>query len=238
VAASAVASADTDAALAAIDATLAQPGAHLQFAVERARGEEPAEVLLTGEGIVEPATDRGRMVYDLTVLLGVPGASPGPLDRPELAWDAERFWVRGSGEAAEWEARPRAEAREVGGLLGRLPDDPLGLLRAATEADPATVEQLPPDPDHPTAERYLVPVPLDAAEAAGVPADTPHADVIRDQYELDAIPLEVSVENRVVVRLRHTLRREGTLAGGPDETTTTYDWRVDPSVRAELPPAG
>ena len=176
------------------------------------------------------------MVYDLSTLLAVPGASPGPLDQPEVAWDAERFWIRGSGEGPAWEAMAREEAREGGGLLGRLPDDPLGLLRAAGEADPGAIEPLPPDPDHPTAERHLVPVPLDAAQAAGVPADTPHADVIRDQYDVDAIPLEVSVENGLVVRVRHTLRREESLGGGPDETTTTYDWRVDPSARAELPP--
>ena len=72
----------------------------------------------------------------------------------------------------------------------------------------------------------------------GVPADAPYAAVMREAYGIDAIPLEVSVENGIVVRARHTLRREETLAGGPDETTTTYDWRADPSARVELPPGG
>jgi hypothetical protein len=81
-------------------------------------------------------------------------------------------------------------------------------------------------------------VPLDAAEAAGVPADTPHETVLRDAYGIDAIPLEVSLQDGEIVRVRHVLRRDETMLGGPDETTTTYDWRVDPSARVELPPAG
>jgi hypothetical protein len=231
------ASAHGERVLEAIEATLAEPGAHVALDVTRTRGDEAAEVLLTGDGIIEPAADRGRMVYDLTTLLEVPGASPGPLDRPGVAWDDERFWVRGSSEAAEWETRDREEAREVGGLLGRLPDGPLGVLRAATHADAREIEALPPDPDHPSAERYLVNVPLDAAEAQGVPADTPYAALLRDTYAIDALPLEVSFENGAIARVRYTLRREETPLGGPDEVTTTYDWRVDPSARVELPPA-
>jgi hypothetical protein len=208
--------------------------------VERAKGEEPSEVLVRGEGLLDLSLGRGRVRYDLTALLAVPGASPDPLDVVEVAWDEDRFWALSIGEeAGGWQVMDRADATTTGGLIGRLPNEGLGLVVLVADADEASVEPLPPDQlgDRP-ATRSKVSIPVVAAAASGVPADAPDADAIRRLYGVDAVDLEVWVTDGVLRRIRYAFAREKALYGGPDLTTVTYDYDPETTDELVVPPEG
>jgi hypothetical protein len=206
--------------LAAVEDLIRLDGARVTMAVDRWKGETGPERLISAEGELMPSDERGRVVYDLSALLAIPGSSPSPLDRADLAWDGTTLWVRPFGETADWGEATRAHARENFGLIGRLPDEVLGLAR--------------PDGD---ATRHLVLVPVKLAARHGVPSDTPHAEVVRQVYGLDEIPVEVWVRDGHVVRLRYAFERDKALYGGPDRTQVTYDWAADPGIRIAVPPA-
>ncbi len=223
---------EAEAVLAAVAALLELDGARVTMGVDRWKGEDGPEHLIVGDGGVEPAAARGRMRYDLSGLVAIPGGSPSPLDRIDVAWDDETLWGRpADGDA--WEANERQAARETGGLIGRLPDEVVGLVEVVAASGAGSVTTLPPEAG---AARYLVAVPIDAAADLGVPADTPNADVIREANGIDEIPVEVWLRDGEVVRLRYSFEREKALYGGPDRTQVTYDWTADPAVRIELPP--
>ncbi len=208
--------------------------------VERAKGEEPAEVLVRGDGLLDLTLGRGRVRYDLTGLLTVPGASPDPLDVVEVAWDEDRFWALSVGEeAGGWQVMDRADATSNGGLIGRLPNEGFGLVALVADADEASVEPLPPDRlgDRP-ASRSKVTIQLVAAAAAGVPADAPDAEAIRRLYGVDAVDLEVWVADGVLRRIRYAFARDKALYGGPDLTTVTYDYDPETSDELVVPPEG
>lgn len=222
-----------DEVLAAVEALTRLQGARVTMAVDRWKGEVGPERLVSAQGDLMPLDERGRVVYDLSSLFAVPGASASPLDRIDLAWNRTTMWVWPADGMTDWEEATRAHARENGGIIGRLPDELLGLARAVAAADPADVTGLPPDGE---ATRYLVPVPVELAVGHGVPSDTPHADVVRDAYGIDEIPVEVWLRDGEVVRLRYSFERERAPHGGPDRTQTTYDWVADPAIRIALPP--
>lgn len=207
--------------------------------VERAKGKEPAEVLVHGDGLLDLALGRGRVRYDLTALLAVPGASPDPLDLVEVAWDEDRFWALSIGEeAGGWQAMDRADATTNGGLIGRLPNEGLGLVVLVAGADETSVEPLPPDQlgDRP-ASRSRVTIPIVAAAESGVPADAPDAEAIRRLYGVDAVDLEVWVVDGALRRIRYAFARKA-LYGGPDLTTVTYDYDPETSDDLVVPPEG
>jgi hypothetical protein len=73
------------------------------------------------------------MLFELD--LGLPSGGASALDEPfELRWDEQRLEAEIDGEPKRM---ARDEARESGGLVGRLPDEPeamLSLLEHATDA--------------------------------------------------------------------------------------------------------
>ena len=68
------------------------------------------------------------MEVDLSGLFGgLPDAERSRLSEPfELRWDAATLYGEANGRV---QTLPRARARETGGLVGRLPDEPEGLVR-------------------------------------------------------------------------------------------------------------
>ena len=70
-------------------------GAQVSLLVDRAKGTESPEILITATGVVEPAADRGRMTYDYSGLVSIPGApaqSPDPLGMIELRWAVDNLY--------------------------------------------------------------------------------------------------------------------------------------------------
>ena len=47
---------------------------------------------------------------------------------------------------------------------------------------------------------------------------------LRQIYEITELPIEVWLVDGEIRRLRYAFAREKALYGGPDRTTTTYDW--------------
>jgi hypothetical protein len=209
------------------------------MAVERTKGDGQPETLISGDGIVDPRGDRARMAYDLTPLFASPGHSPAPLERVALAWDADNLWGRPVGGDAAWETASRAEAAETGGLMGRLPREVVGLLELVAASDPAGSQRLADAGVAGTPARHvLVPIPLEDAAGAGVPADTPTVDALRPAYGIDAIPIEVWLVEGEVRRIGYSLARDKAPYGGPDRTTVTYDWTdLGRPADLTLPPA-
>lgn len=94
------------------------------------RPDEPEEYA-SSEGAVDLRDDRGRMDFRLE-LEGLEGEEPVFAERMMLEWDAERLAARIGGNAR---SATRDEARESYGLLGRLPDEPAGLVSLLEHVD-------------------------------------------------------------------------------------------------------
>ena len=208
--------------------------------IREKRAGDPIETLLTGSGRIEPAVGHGHVRYDLRGLLPSAAGSPAPgaLNEVELIWTETDLFVRPTGApASEWERRTRDDGRSSGGLIGRLPDEVLGLMRLVSASGAGTTTRLGPAVlDAVAADRWVVTVPAAAAAAEGVPAEFPHADVIRRVYGLDEIDVEVWLVNAAVRRLRLVFERAQAPYGGPDRTTTTYDWQGAPdAIPIEIP---
>jgi hypothetical protein len=78
---------------------------------------------MTTDGAVDLSADRGRMNVSLAEI------GSDELEQPsEIAWKRNEFVVRIDDELRR---RDREEARESGGLLGRMPDEPAGLVALA-----------------------------------------------------------------------------------------------------------
>ena len=94
--------------------------------------DRPPETYLTLTGAVDVAGS-GRMEADLSKLFS---DSPEPVDELEepfrLRWTPERLTAVVDGRE---QSLPRAGARESAGLLGRLPDEPLGVLDLLRDAE-------------------------------------------------------------------------------------------------------
>lgn len=213
--------------------------AGVEISVRRTkRAEDPIETLVLGSGQIEPALWRGRVRYDLGGLLATPAAtSPAaPRSVVDIIWTRELMYVRFADDASpEWQVRTREQARVSGGLLGRLPDEALGLVElvaagAEWEARPADGEDLAGG----SAQCWLAPIPVDDAVRAGVPADTPDEAVLRRAYRISEIEVDVCLVDGAVRRIRYALAREKAPYGGPDRTIVTYDWQpgadLDPIV--------
>ncbi len=208
--------------------------------VREKRPQDPIETLIAGSGRVEPPNGRGQARYDLTGLVAPPG-TPAPSIAAlvaEVVWTPDELVVQLASEPGGWQARPRDEARRSGGLVGRLPDEVIGLVRLVADASPgdAVVALDPVDLDGAPAERWLVRSTLEAAAAAGVPADVPDAATVREQYGVTTVDVEVWLVAGELRRLRYAFTREEAPYGGPDRTTVTYDWREStPDVPIAIP---
>lgn len=212
------------------------------------RAGDPVETLVAGEGRVEPVAGRGSVRYDLTGLLAGPEAptTPDPDLIVDVAWTADHLYARLAPEAeGDWQVRTRAEARDSSGLIGRLPDEVLGLVELVAAAGPNAVEPMEPGAlDGRLSDRWRVRVPIEEAAEAGVPADAPDAATLRRVYGVEALDVEAWLVDGQVRRLRYEFARDEAPYGGPDRTITTYDWLVtadaDPIVLPSLaaPSAG
>jgi len=192
------------------------------------RSTDPVETLVEASGRMEPATGRGHVRYDFTGLLTPAGSSPSPSapNVVELVWTPDDEYVRLARDAAgKYETKTRANARETGGLVGRLPDEVLGLATLVAESQPSQAHSLDAgELAGFTADRWTITVPVEAAAAAGVPGYLPDAAAIRSQYGKSEIDIEVWLIGGVLRRLTYQLARDQAPYGGPDRTTTTYDW--------------
>ena len=192
------------------------------------RSTDPVETLVEASGRMEPATGRAHVRYDFTGLLTPAGSSPSPSapNVVELVWTPDDEYVRLARDAAgKYETKTRANARETGGLVGRLPDEVLGLATLVAESQPSQAHSLDAgELAGFTADRWTITVPVEAAAAAGVPGYLPDAAAIRSQYGKSEIDIEVWLIGGVLRRLTYQLARDRAPYGGPDRTTTTYDW--------------
>jgi hypothetical protein len=223
---------------------LEMDGARVDFVVERWKGAEPSEILITAHGVTDPAADRGDMTYDLSGMFAIPGApieSPDSYEVVELRWDARDLYVSfpldpgGNG----WVRMLRTDTTVSGGIVGRLHQEVRGLVALVAGAAPASVEPLSDMAlDGAAAKRFLVSIPLADAVAEGVPGDAPDVDTIRRTYGVEAIPVEVWLVGDELRQIGYEFEREKALYGGPDRTSVRYNWELDSSIEIEIPPPG
>jgi len=210
---------------------LESPAASVDLEVRREkRPADPVETLITFEGRIEPAIERGQVRLDFSGMVAIPGAtaSPGSDSIVDLVWTPDDLYARSATRPDEaWTSRTRADARTSSGYLGRIPDEVLGLVTLVATTQPDKITALDgAQIDGAEARRWLVHVPVEVAAANGVPADVPNATVLRDSYGIDALDIEVWLIDGTVRRIRYAIAREKALYGGPDRTTVTYDWSV------------
>jgi hypothetical protein len=223
---------------------LAEVAAEVGMSVSReTEPDDPVETLIAGSGLIEPAGGRGHVRYDLSGLFAAPGtsAAPDPTSLVEIVWTPDDLLLRfPNGPDDDWQHRSRSDARADGGLVGRLPDEALGLVLLVAASAPDRMVQLDPAPLGPSiAERWLVRATVEEATAAGVPADMPDAQAFRLRYGVTEVEVEVWVVDGELRRLRYALSRDEAPEGDPSRTTTTYDWRlVRDAAPIVIPEAG
>ena len=138
---------------------------------------------------------------------------------------------------AKYQAQTRERARQSGGVVGRLPDEVLGLATLVARSDPSQAREMEPtDLAGFTADRWTVSIPVEAAAAAGVPGYLPDAAAVRSTYGASTIDVEVWLIGGILRRLQYQLARDQAPYGGPDRTTTMYDWlNAADDVAIEVP---
>ena len=175
----------------------------------RTRADRPAdpETYVEVDGVIDLARGRGRATVVLD--LGLPSGGPEPgLDDPiALRWDSSTFEAEIGGEARRL---PRAQARESGGLIGRLPDEPealVTLLDLGTNARKLGAGRIGFEVDARKAGRSGAPAELaDAAAAGSLGAHLPMEVVVdgdgaprRISYRIEQEPKGVLPARTVVV---------------------------------------
>jgi hypothetical protein len=122
---------------------------------------------MTSEGAVDLTAERGWMRVSLASLLDAE-----EFEEPVgLVWVADQLVVELAGRERRMS---RERARETGGLLGRLPDEPVGLVELLTTADePRGLGA--GDVGARKTKGYRLPVDLRVAGAAGVPVELSRA---------------------------------------------------------------
>jgi hypothetical protein len=95
--------------------------------------DEPEEEYLLLSGAVDVRNGSGSMEADLSRLLeGLPESTDELAEPIELRWTRERLTAVVDGRE---QSRRRADARVGSGLIGRLPDEPLGVLELLGHAE-------------------------------------------------------------------------------------------------------
>jgi hypothetical protein len=95
--------------------------------------DEPEEEYLLLRGAVDVRNGSGSMEADLSRLLeGLPESTDELAEPIELRWTRERLTAVVDGRE---QSRGRADARVGSGLIGRLPDEPLGVLELLGHAE-------------------------------------------------------------------------------------------------------
>jgi hypothetical protein len=213
---------------------LEQSSARFDHRVDLYKPGLPDEATALSSGTVDPAGDRGTMRFD--ILPEDPRLTFEPFD---ITWDQDDYWTTTEPDSGErvWKHVTRAKAPEMA-MIGRVNEEPLALLRFVAEADPASIEPLPPATiDGVAAERWLIPVRFATIRAAFVPPDT-YLGFDRI-FGLDALPLEAWLVDGRIVRLGYVLEREKAPYGGPDRNETWYAWTdVGEPIDLVIPPAG
>jgi hypothetical protein len=100
-------------------------------AYTREMPERRPERYLTFEGAVDLREGAGRLHADLSGLFAAPEGPPPPARPLELRWTRERLTAVLDGEE---QTRGRDDARTGSGLIGRLPDEPTGVLELLEHA--------------------------------------------------------------------------------------------------------
>ena len=157
----------------------------------RTRADRPGdpETYVEVDGAIDLARGRGRATVLLDLGLPSGGLEPGLDDPIALRWDRSTFEAEIGGEARRL---PRAEARESGGLIGRLPDEPealVTLLNLGTKARKLGAGRIGFEVDARRAGRSGAPAELaDAAAAGSLGAHLPMEVVV----DGDGVPRRIS----------------------------------------------
>lgn len=164
------------------------------FHYTRTRADRPdaPERYSEGDGAVDLASGEGRMTLEFE--LGLP-KTPAPLDGPiELRWNRKTLTLLDDGKNYEVD---RDRGRLTGGLLGRMPDEPTGLidlLESAVKVRDRGSEEIA-DVD---VRRIEFVVPARVAGKAGVP---PELYVAAQTGGLGAeLPLEAWIDDDGLLR--------------------------------------
>ena len=197
----------------------------VQYTRKRA-DRQRAERYGTAEGELDLVGNRGRMTVDLSGLLAGTAAedAESPLsNRIELRWDASSVW---GGFQGRWQRIARSRARESGGLIGRMPDEPAAIVELLAAA--RSVRRLgDADVDGEETTRYGFVVDATRAGGAGVPAELAPA-FERRMYGAE-LPMEASLDHaglprRIVYRIEFPpLRARGRVILPPRTVEATYD---------------
>jgi hypothetical protein len=167
------------------------------------------ERYLTFAGAVDVARGSGGLEADLASLLTDPKTNAPVFERIELSWTREE--LRASVEGKRY-ARPRAQARASGGLIGRLPDEPAALVELLRHAE--DVRRVGEDEiDGRAVVRFACSVDARRAGSAGVPAEV--AAAFAQSLYGPKLPLEVWLDaDGLPRRLEYVIRLKPLRSGG------------------------
>lgn len=165
--------------------------------------DEPDEEYLTLEGAVDVGSGSGRLTADLSLLL------PSFAEPVELAWTREELVAKLDGEQRE---TSRGQARESGGLIGRLPDEPAALVDLLGRAE--GVRRVGDgEVDGRDVVRFSCSVEARRAGAAGVPAEL--APAFEEELYGPQLPLEVWLDaDGLPRRIEYVIRLKPLVSGG------------------------
>jgi hypothetical protein len=184
---------------------------------------EPHDRYLQLEGGADVAADAGWLRAELAALLaGLPEADT--FEEPiELRWTRSELRARIDGHER---SLPRAQARESGGLIGRLPDEPRALVELLAEAENVRRVETEVIGDRPTV-RFACVVDARRAGAAGAPAELTEA--FEQEVHGPTLPLDVWLDgNGLPRRIEYVVRLDPLVTRGrqilPERVVrATYD---------------
>jgi hypothetical protein len=172
---------------------------------------KPGEQYLTMEGAVDVGRGVGRLEADFSgLLVGGPGTSTPLFEQPiELSWTRDELIGVLDGEKR---SLPRARARESGGLIGRLPDEPAALVEVLGRAE-AVRRVGEEEVDEQPVVRFSCSVDARRAGEAGVPAEL--APAFEKALYGPNLPLEVWLDaDGLPRRIEYVIRLKPLRSGG------------------------
>ena len=168
------------------------------------------EKYLTFEGAVDVTRAVGRLEADFSTLLPTSPRTNAPLTEPiELSWTRDELVAALGGKE---QAQPRAHARESGGLIGRLPDEPAALVELLERAE--GVQRVGEEEiDERRVVRFSCSVDSRPAGAAGVPAEL--APAFAQALYGPKLPLEIWLDaDGLPRRIEYVIRLKPWRSGG------------------------